>query len=635
MFASIFMSVLRRRPPVFAGGLVPLLLLLVVAGCSRPIGAERISGRVSHQHLNRSALTSGSCSSDTGVVLHRFDLTAEFRRDPEGTLRVLHGKALTDHRRDILFALAELNFLHGERLQRSVKPGQSMQAPDYFLSASIYASLFLLGNGQEAPPGPFDRRFRIACDLYNRGVAQAFARTEGTNRVVRMEGGTRQLVGGAVEVKFSKENFKWNLDEIEAFLPADEFILHGLSVRDRQAGLGSPLIVVGKNLDPTRYARRFPATLFLRVPTEMKDWDDGRLTVVLELISTYDQRTVTVDGREIPLEGDTTAPLAYGLNDASIWKLDLAQFFSAKERIRTGVYFTQPYQPGRIPVVFVHGTASSPIWWAEMWNTLRTDSALREKCQFWYFVYNTGNPVTFSASRLREELCRKVNQLDPEGKDPALRRMVVVGHSQGGLLSKLTVTETGDRLWRAVTTNDLAALQVTPETRGMLQTNFFFSPLPFVERVVFIATPHRGSFLATSLVRRLARMFVSLPKNLLTVSADILRLREQTQLPEEIQRGVRTSLDGMSPQNKWLLELAGMSPTGGVKAHSIIAVKDSRNPPDSDDGVVKYPSAHVPYTESEFVVQSSHTCQDKPAVIEEVRRILLTHLAETRPPLKP
>jgi pimeloyl-ACP methyl ester carboxylesterase len=464
-------------------------------------------------------------------------------------------------------------------------------------------------------------------------VAQGFATVDKSERAIRVEGGTRQLAGKPVEVVLNRDKFKWDFAEIEAFLPADEFELYGLAVRDRKNGLGSPLIVAGKNLDKKKYARRFPASLFLHVPANLKTLDEGKMTLTLELISSFEHRTVEVNGQEMQLEADKTAPLAYALNDASLWKLDLAQFFSNEERIRSGVYFTQPYDPGRIPVVFVHGTASSPIWWADMWNTLRTDSVLSERFQYWHFTYNTGNPVSRSANRLREELNKKLEQLDPHGKDPALRQMVVIGHSQGGLLTKLTATDTGDKLWRTVTTNELASLELTPEIKAALQTNFFFKPLPFVQRVVFISTPHRGSYLATGFVRQMARKLMKLPKTVATTPATMMKLGEQLQLPPETRGVVPTSLDGMSPNNKWLLTLSDIPPAPGVKAHSIVAIKGNDTPPNGGDGVVKYTSAHVPYVESEFVVGSGHSCQDKPAVIEEVRRILLLHLTES--PLSP
>jgi len=402
--------------------------------------------------------------------------------------------------------------------------------------------------------------------------------------------------------------------------------VRGLTVRDRQSGLGAPLIVVGKQLEARRFPRRFPATLFLRVTGDTHPWSAGRLTASLELFSSYESGTVEVAGQTVPLEGDLTAPLAWGLNDSQIWKLGAQQFFSAEERIKCDIYFTQPYEPGRVPVVFVHGTFSSPVWWAEMWNTLHADPALRERCQFWNFGYNSGNPISHSAASLRAALLHKVEQLDPEGKDPALRRMVVIGHSQGGLLAKLTVTDTGDALWKLASSRDLDELDVTPEVRAARRGNFFFTRLPCVERVVFISTPHRGSYFATSLVRKLARMFMTLPETAVNAPVDLLQVRQQLDFPKEVRHAVPSSLDGMSTKNPWLLALADLPPAPGVTAHSIVAIKGEDEPPKGSDGVVKYVSAHVPYVDSECVVRSGHSCQDKPTTIEEVRRILIEHV---------
>lgn len=330
-------------------------------------------------------------------------------------------------------------------------------------------------------------------------------------------------------------------------------------------------------------------------------------------------------GQTIPLESDTTAPLAHGLNESYLWRLGSTQFFSAEERIQNNIYLTQPYEPDRIPVIFVHGTLSSPIWWAEMWNTLRADGVLRERCQFWNFVYNSGNPIGFSAARLREEINRKVKQLDPEGNDPALRQMVVIGHSQGGLLAKLTATDTGDRLWSAVSTKDFEQLDLPGKELGALRSDYFFKPLPSVKRVVFISTPHRGSYLATSLVRNLAIFFMKMPQQLVTSSASLFTLQNPLGWKPGYERRVPSSLDLMSPENQWLLALAELSTAPDVAVHSIIAIKGKDHPPFGADGVVQYRSAHIDYAKSELVVPASHSCQDKPAVIEEVRRILYEH----------
>jgi len=299
------------------------------------------------------------------------------------------------------------------------------------------------------------------------------------------------------------------------------------------------------------------------------------------------------------------------------------QFFSAVKKKTYGVRMIQPYAPGRIPVVFVHGTASSPIYWAQMWNMLRADETLRKRYQFWSFSYATANPITVSALLLRDGLSDAVKEVDPKGTDPALRRMVIIGHSQGGLLAKLTATDTGDKLWRIVSDKKLAELDVDPESREQLRRNLFFKPLPLVKRVVFIATPHRGSYRNTRTIRSLLNRLVSLPGD---VVQSYQRMKKH--LPETLRHDVPSSLRGMSPDNPFMLALADIPVAPGIKANSIIAVKDGRKRPEGNDGVVEYKSAHVDYAESELVVRSPHSCQSNPFTIEEVRRILLEHLKD-------
>ena len=91
-----------------------------------------------------------------------------------------------------------------------------------------------------------------------------------------------------------------------------------------------------------------------------------------------------------------------------------------------------PYRRGRVPVVLIHGTVSSPGRWADLLNELRNDPVLRGHLQAWLFTYNTSNPILLSASELREALRKIIAELDPDGQDPALRHLVLIGHSQGG-----------------------------------------------------------------------------------------------------------------------------------------------------------------------------------------------------------
>jgi pimeloyl-ACP methyl ester carboxylesterase len=561
-------------------------------------------------------------------VLHRFDQVEQFDKSPDATLELIHRKAMESRDRGLLFALSELNYIEGDRVRRSLKPWETRDARDYYLASAVYAWFFLFGDAADAPPGPFDQRFRTACDLYNYGLGWALTERNGTNATnAVLAGGTRRLPLGQLELEFNHDSFPWPLADFQSFVLAQQLHVRGLSVRNSQSGLGAPLVAVTQTDPKIKLSRCVPATVVLRLKGGLSDLAQGKCRGSLELYSGYDTTTVHVGERPVPLETDTTVALAYGLNQSLLWSLGMAQFFSPEEQIPTDVYLRQPYEPGKVPVVFVHGTFSSPVWWAEMLNTLSADPELQKHCQFWYFIYNSGNPTSYSAVKLREALTAKVKALDPDGKDPALQQMVVIGHSQGGLLTKLTATDTGDKLLQSVLkTNRLEDLKLTPEQQAAVRRYTCFEALPFVTRVVFISTPHRGSYLASSFVRRLASKLVTLPSKMVNSSKELAGLREKLDIPKELQ-GSPTSLDSMSPRNPVQLALADIPLAPGVTGHSIIAVKGDGDYHKGKDGLVAYDSAHVDYVESEFIVRGPHSCQDLPPTIEEVRRILHEHVA--------
>ena len=608
------------------GGLATALLLLH-AGCATPVGADKTSPARTYRQTHENAVSRAAPSAETRSVLHRFDQEKRFAKSPDGTLQLIHKKAVENRERGLLFALSELSYLAGERARRNVKPWELRDARDYHLAAAVYAWFFLFGDAAELPPGAFDQRFRTACDLYNYGLGWALTARGSTNAVAVLTGGTRPLPVGRIELDIARPGFPWPLEDFDRFLVADHFLVRGLSVRNRQPGLGSPLIAVIPASEPAGIARSVPATVLLRVRGGLADLTQSGCGGSLELYSASEATAVQIGAGSIPLETDTTVALAYELNQSFVWRIGKRQFWSSEESVPTDVYLRQPYQPGRVPVVFVHGTFSSPVKWAEMANTLSADPVLRQRCQFWQFIYNSGNPITYSAVKLREALAAKLQELDPEGKDPALRQMVVIGHSQGGLLTKLTATDTGDELLQMrFKTDRIEDLGLTAEQQAALRRYSCFAALPFVRRVIFISTPHRGSYLAGGFARKLARRLISLPSMLVNLSKDLAGLTEKLDMPEHL-RGSATSIDGMSPRNPALLKLADLPLTSGISGHSIIAVKGRGDYRQGKDGLVKYRSAHVDYVESEFIVRGPHSCQDLPPAVEEVRRILHEHLS--------
>jgi pimeloyl-ACP methyl ester carboxylesterase len=284
----------------------------------------------------------------------------------------------------------------------------------------------------------------------------------------------------------------------------------------------------------------------------------------------------------------------------------------------------RPHRPGRIPVVLVHGTASSPARWAELVNELENDPRFLENYEIWLFMYNTGNPIADSAARLRASLLNIVADLDPEKKDPGLQQMVMIGHSQGGLLTKMMVIDPGTRFWDGVFTVPPDELDVSAETRDFLRNALIFKPLPFVRRVVFVATPHRGSYQALGFLGGFASWLVRLPGNLTRLGVEAATLQSRGLLRGPFT-GIPTAITNMNPSNRFIKELASMPIIEGVTAHSIIAVQGDGPPEDGADGIVMYKSAHIDGVVSERVVRSSHSTQGHPETIQEIKRILLEH----------
>jgi pimeloyl-ACP methyl ester carboxylesterase len=599
--------VVRVRPLLAAA--------LLLTGCSffaPTVSVKRAGPDAVYESLNQNVLNSDQLSTATLEVLRTFDLDELADDDPIEGLRRLHAVALKEPTRVNLFALSELAY-HAAR---------SYDDRDAYLASAIYAWFYLLGNDGE-PPSPYDRRFRWACDLYNGGLQRAFEQ-KGSEYLV-FDKAERTLPVGRVTVALDTSRTPWDDAQIRSYLPGDDYLIKGLSLRLRDAGLGVPLVGVRNDGRPGAA----PATGFLRVHGTLADMEQG-LSATIELHSAYDTPEVQVDDHTVPLESDLSVMLALGLHESPLWKFSLSGLFQGnsavtENRLRT----VMPPAPGRIPVIFVHGTASNPAYWADMFNTLLADPDLRANMQFWFFQYASGNPILYSAMTLREQLAKVLADADPLGSDPALHHVILVGHSQGGLIVRLMICD-GSLEWLQLNTgHSLEELKLDEKTDALLRSAFAFKALPQVDCAVFLATPHQGSFMADSWYSRFMSRFISLPAQLQIGFS-------RPDLPDQFDgRTLPTALDNMDPASHLLQRLAQTPISPAVRLHSIICVGDADvNDPaqlaEADDGVVKYQSAHLQGVDSELLVNCQHSCQDNPLVIQEVRRILREELARYR-----
>jgi hypothetical protein len=618
-------GVAARRRPAHGPTLAILLgALLLASACATPIGAVPGDRLTVYHTLTSNVLSTGTLSAATEQLLLRRGLAERFEEDPETVLSELRGPGL-DLNRDRLSALAELSFAYADKSHRH----------EYYLAAAVYAYAYLVPEDKAKAPKPIDPRNRLAADLYNLGLTLGLAAPVGQEVV--LEAGKRPLPFGTLELTTDPKEFLWGGFRMSRFVPVAEFEVRGLRNRYRQPGVGAPLAA---ELTPTgegasaEAARKYipprlkvPVTAFVRFENVEEGIASGTVQGRIELYPADEATSVDIGGMAVPLELEPTATLAYMLEGSPVWETEIAGFLSAQRPLfGNGLIMLHPYRPGRIPVVLIHGTASSPARWAEMLNELENDPVLRGRLQFWLFIYSTSKPILLSAKELRDALTNAVKEIDPDDRDPALHEMVLIGHSQGGLLARLMVTDSGNRFWDNVSKVPFSDVKMKPDTRALMESAMFFKPLPFVTRVVFIATPHRGSFRATGFVLNLVYRLVTLPITLVKGIGDLVQENPDV-VPRDTLKRIPTAVDNMSPNSPFIKALSASPIADDVTVNSIVAVLGTGPLTGQTDGVVRYDSAHLEGAASEKVVHSSHSTQATPDTIEEVRRILREQVA--------
>jgi len=624
--------------------IVTTSIALMLSGCATPVSVKHVDIPTAYRIQTASAISSGEPSNASSIVLRQHGLLDRFETEPAVVLAELHKGLEPVGDDDQLFALAELSLLHAQQTNDRA----------YYLASAVYAwSLLYPGDGKGMQIPPTDPRFRLAYDIYNQAVAQGLAaHSDAEENEVRLKAGNYKLPFGTLQVSLDESGMSWGGYPLDRFISTTALEVDGLRNRYHNSGIGVPLAaslakspasekkVAGS--DRLGQHTKVPVTALLRFENARASLNKGKIQGRIEVYAADKTSTVTIDGQKQPIEADPTAALAYQLNDSPIYAMEIAGFLNGsvftsglfpKDRAQDGIFTMQPYQAGKIPVVLVHGTASSPARWAELVNELNGDPKIREHFQIWLFVYDSGRGIGYSAGRLRKALTNAVHELDPEGKDLALQNMIVIGHSQGGLLTKLTAIDSGTKFWDMISDKPFEQMKLGPEARELIQQSAYYTPLPFVKRVVFISTPQHGAMLAASqIVTGLASKLVSLPMTMVNTTALLAQIATASgdeKVAAMLSRPM-TSIDTMNPNNPALQVLASIPVPKSIPAHSIIAVEGDGPKEEGDDGVVAYKSAHIDEAVSELVVNWSHSCQGQPEVIEEVKRILFEHLAASK-----
>ena len=489
------------------------------------------------------------------------------------------------------------------REARSLSVPVEKRAADYLQAAAVTAPM--LGSGIGTP----------ACETYNAACGEL------TVLLRASEGGKLwnhplTLTGNNNSYRLRLEpagSAVWAPNYFTTFERPDQVKEKLIRKKIIQEGVGGALVGVRIVNPPEKF---MPAKGITAPVTATLDFHATDATLALRRPAK--QPMTSVEGKTCPLAANFSAPIGYYQPPPNLLLVSLmAMLRSGHYMEKTGLYFLQPYDPDRTPLVFVHGLFSTPFDWVQTINGLQADPEIRKHYQFWVFAYPTGNPILHSALRLREELAR-ADKLYPNH-----RPYVVVGHSMGGMLAHMQVVTATQAMWEKTLGQTAKSIFRQKSRDSLIVRATIFQANPRIKRVVFICTPHRGSEMASSGLGRFGISLISLPLNIATKMKDALTSADLVQLTGSSKR-LPNSITGLKPSNPGL-PVINSAPIS-VPYHSIIGDRGKGDSPNSTDGVVPYWSSHLDGAQSECIVPGPHGSCELPQTIAELDRILRLNL---------
>jgi pimeloyl-ACP methyl ester carboxylesterase len=349
---------------------------------------------------------------------------------------------------------------------------------------------------------------------------------------------------------------QWN-PSLYDFTPADEFDVKGTYVakRERKEGIGAPTVATGRAENANAEKDFIMPKTFYGV-TVLIRFEGRRAVFAFE--DPLATEKVTFGGRTFPLAADYTVPVAVMLASTNPKKLERTRLLRPDKYAETArIARLQPYDPNKTVVLVIHGLMDSPATWTPMINELHADEQIRRNYQFWFYSYPSGYPYPYSAMILRRELDAVQKRL------PLHKKMVVIGHSMGGCISRLLLTDTGDKVWRQLYHKPPEQVSMSEESKKLLTEALIFRHRPEIGLVIFISAPLRGSDLATNWIGRLGSSLVKSPVTLLRVGNEALK--NVTFRGDDLKMTrIPNSVDTLSPKNRFVKAINTVPITPGI-----------------------------------------------------------------------
>ncbi|MEN6308227.1 MAG: alpha/beta hydrolase [Anaerohalosphaeraceae bacterium] len=611
--------------------LLCVLSLCWLCGCGSPYKAVRLNPIELFETKSQNAVNSSQPSWETQQYLRLMFLDKAYKKDPPQAIALLEDGIEKEQTLQLRMALAELSLLEAQK-RRDSDPQKKI----YYIRAAKHAYDYLFFDTRPEDSSTLSPSFRFMADIYNLAIAELVGMR--ATLVNPWESTDMDYRGIHYHFEVVKQGAGiWDPSWFDYLHNSYEIRVTGLTNEYTTKGLGAPLVgIVEKPVQDPHFGRFFPPRLVAYPITAVLLFDPiqkGQTPSRNIRLVFYDSlvtESITIQNRQVPLEADYTTPLGLQLRKTNPFQTGLHNLISSDVELKNaGIYMLEPYRPDKIPVLMVHGLMSSPSTWAGIFNDLRGDPQLRKRYQFWFFMYPTGLPIGYSTSLLRDQLNAVRALYDPNGVNPNFNQMVMMGHSMGGLLTRGMVQDSGTTYWDSFFKEPFETINLDPNTKEQIKNIMFFEHQSCVKRVIFVATPHRGSPMADTWYTKLFSGLIEMP---VTVSDTTAKMISGGALTESASatytKKVSNSVLLLSPSSIYTQATNKVPLRSDIPYHSIIGTrKTATSGTGTSDGIVPYESSHLDFTESELLVPSGHSAHEHPLAIDEVKRILREHLA--------
>ncbi|RSZ37232.1 MULTISPECIES: alpha/beta fold hydrolase [unclassified Variovorax] len=633
---------------------LPALLCAAVllAGCAG-VKVGSISPAEYLAQRRGDVLTTGRLSTSAEEVLRVIGSDADLcRKDGQACRNALaDSSGLSDEQR--LSALSEV-WLQVALAAEKGGTATDATAIEAWFETARHAYAYLFFTARKPRDRAFEDRQTQVRDYYNYAVQQAITglfhgiRRNGSRNATQPE--MPKVGDWRIETDVSGLRLPADTPLPDELIPAASLTFSGLRNTYRRDGFGAELVAAdSKRTDdeapridpaaPADQADKRPPYREMPFPavTALLLFDGASLAEVLNTrtlrIAAYDPyRTANAQlaGQEVPLAANFTSGYGLWLARSDFALQALRSLFGGRDGLtQPRIYLMQPYDPNRRTVIMLHGLASSPEAWINVANEVLGDETLRRRYQIWQVYYPTNAPLPINNFAIREAVTQTLAHFDPTGKAPASNNITLIGHSMGGVLSRLMVSSSEDKLWDALLASYPMQGAQQRRMEEKLAPYLRFEPLPQVSDAIFIASPHRGTDFANNRISRWVANLITLPVAMLGQLSDISRelIRIAPARQDQGTLRIPNSIDNLSDRDPFVRLSSGLPMNPRVRFHSIIG-NDTPGVAQalSSDGIVPYESAHLDGAASELVIPSAHSVQENPLAILEIRRILREQL---------